>query len=93
MTKYQDLHIDDVELNSQFKQYMAAWQYSEALAVLENAQLTDKTVVAALFNYVTGRIVEVQSTSDPTFKDDNIKVASTAPSGLVSGNVYFKLKE
>lgn len=93
MTKYQDLHIDDVELNSQFKQYMAAGQYSEALAVLENAQLTDKTVVAALFNYVTGRIVEVQSTSDPTFKDDKIKVASTAPSGLVSGNVYFNLKE
>lgn len=93
MTKYQDLHIDDVELNSQFKQYMAAGQYSEALAILKNAQLTDKTVVAALFNYVTGRIVEVQSTSDPTFKDDKIKVASTAPSGLASGNVYFNLKE
>ena len=93
MTKYQDIHIDDVGLNIQFKQYMSAGQYEAALAILQNNQLTDKTVIAVLFNYVTGRIVEVQSTSDPTFKDNKIKVASTAPSGLVSGNVYFNLKE
>ena len=93
MTKYQDIHIDDVGLNSQFKQYMSDGQYEAALAILQNNQLTDKTVIAALFNYVTGRIVEVQSTSDPTFKDNKIKVVPTAPSGLVSGNVYFNLKE
>ena len=93
MTKYQDIHIDDVGLNSQFKQYMSAGQYEAALAILQNNQLTDKTVIAVLFNYVTGRIVEVQSTSDPTFKDNKIKIASTAPSGMTSGNVYFNLKE
>ena len=93
MTKYQDIHIDDVGLNSQFKQYMSAGQYEAALAILQNNQLTDKTVISALFNYVTGRIVEVQSTSDPTFKDNKIKVASTTPSGMTSGNVYFNLKE
>ena len=93
MTKYQNLHLSDVDLNAQFKQYMSAGQYEAALAILQNDQLTDKTVVAALFNYVTGRLVEVQSISDPTFKQDVIKVATQPPDGMTSGQVYFKLKE
>lgn len=91
--KYQDLHLSDVGLNNQFKQYMSAGQYEAALAILQNDQLTDKTVVAALFNYVTGRLVEVQSMSDPTFKQDVIKVATQPPAGMTNGQVYFKLKE
>lgn len=91
--KYQDLHLSDVDLNTQFKQYMANGQYSEALAILQNAQLTDKTVVAALFNYITNRLVNLQSTSDPTFKQDVIKVSKTPPAGMTTGQVYFKLKE
>ena len=90
--KYQDLHLSDVDLNTQFKQYMSAGQYEAALTILQNDQLTDKTVVAALFNYVTSRIVEVQSTSDPTFKDDKIKVATASPTGITTGQVYFKVK-
>lgn len=93
MTKYQNMHLADVDLNRQFKQYMTAGQYDAALAILQNDQLTDKTVVAALFNYVTSRIVEVQSTSDPTFKQDRIVVSTTPPSDMTSGQVYFKLKE
>lgn len=91
--KYQDLHLSDVDLNTQFKQYMSAEQYEAALAILQNDQLTDKTVMAGLFNYVTGRIVEVQSISDPIFKQDKIKVATQPPAGITSGQVYFKLKE
>ena len=91
--RYQDLHLSDVDLNTQFKQYMAAGQYEAALAILQNDQLTDKMVVAALFNYVTSRIVEVQSMSDPTFKQDVIRVATQPPAGMTSGQVYFKLKE
>ena len=91
--KYQDLHLSDVDLNTQFKQYMSAGQYEAALAILQNDQLTDKTVVASLFNYVTGRIVEIQSTSDPTFKQDKIKVATQPPADMTSEQVYFKLKE
>ena len=91
--KYQDMHLSDVDLNTQFKQYMSAGQYEAALAILQSDQLTDKTVVATLFNYVTGRLVEVQSTSDPTFKQDKIKVATQPPAGITSGQVYFKLKE
>ena len=91
--KYQDMHLSDVDLNTQFKQYMSTGQYEAALAILQNDQLTDKTVVASLFNYVTGRIVEIQSTSDPTFKQDKIKVTTQPPAGMTSGQVYFKLKE
>lgn len=90
--KYQDMHLSDTDLNAQFKQYIADGQYEEALAILQNDQLTDKTVVAALFNYVTSRLVEVQSTSDPTFKQDKIQIGTVPPSGMVSGQVYFKLK-
>lgn len=93
MTKYQNMHLSDVELNKQFKQYMSAGNYDAALAILQNDQLTDKTVIAALFNYVTSRIIEVQSTSDPTFKQDRIVISTTPPSGMTSGQVYFKLKE
>lgn len=93
MTKYQDLHLSDVDLNTQFKQYMAEGQYTAALAILQNNQLTDKTVVAALFNYVTSRIVAVQSMSDPTFKQDVIKVATEPPAGMTRGQVYFKIRE
>lgn len=93
MTKYQDLHLSDVDLNTQFKQYMEAGQYNAALAILQNDQLTDKTVIAALFNYVINRIVEVQSTSDPTFKQDKIKVAKEPPTGMTKGQVYFKIRE
>ena len=85
--KYQNLHLSDVNLNTQFKQYMSAGQYEAALTILQNDQLTDKTVVAALFNYVTSRIVEVQSMSDPTFKQDVIKVATQPPAGMTSGQV------
>ena len=91
--KYQNLHLSDVNLNTQFKQYMSAGQYEAALTILQNDQLTDKTVVAALFNYVTSRIVAVQSMSVPTFKQDVIKVATQPPAGMTSGQVYFKLKE
>lgn len=91
--RYQDLHLSDVDLNTQFKQYMANGQYDAALAILQNDQLTDKAVVATLFNYVTSRLVDVQSISDPVFKQDKIKVATQPPSGMTSGQVYFKLKE
>ena len=87
MTKYQDLHLADVGLNTQFKQYTAA------LTILQNDQLTGKTVIAALFNYVTTRLVQVESTSDPNFKKDKIQVAEQLPSGLVAGNVYFNKDE
>ena len=91
--KCQDIRLSDVDLNTQFKQYMVAGQYEAALAILQNDQLTDKTLVAALFNYMTWRLVEVQSPSDPTFKQDVIKVATQPPTGMTSGQVYFKLKE
>lgn len=90
--KYQDMHLSDVDLNTQFKQYMTDGQYEAALAILQNDQLTDKTVIAALFNYVTDRIVEVQSISDPTFKQNKIQVVTQPPVGMLNGEVYFQLK-
>ena len=93
MMKYQDLHLFDVDLNTQFKQYVANGRYVDALNILKNDQLTDKTIVGALFNYVTARIIDVQSTSDPTFKQDRIKIAKTPPADMKKGQVYFKLKE
>lgn len=91
--RYQDMHLSDVELNTKFKQYMANGQYADALNILKNDQLTDKMIVGALFNYVTTRIIDVQSISDPTFKQDRIKIAKTPPADMKKGQAYFKLKE
>lgn len=93
MKKYQDIHLTDTALDVQFKSYMTNGQYEAALTVLQDDQLTDKIVVAALFNYVTAQLVGVQSISDPDFKGDKIKVSLGPPSGMSDGNVYFKLKE
>ena len=93
MTKYQDMHLTDVELNTQFKSYMTNGQYEAALTVLQNDQLTDKMIIAALFNYVTAQLISGQSTSDPTFKTNKIQVTSEPPTDMKQNEVYFKLKE
>lgn len=93
MIKYQDLHLADNTLNQQFKTAMENGEYNNAFAVLQQAQLTDKMMIASVFNFVSSRIVETENTQDVTFKNDVIKVSAIPPVGMTSGEVYFKLKE
>lgn len=59
---YQDLQIPDVTLRTQFRQYMQAGQYAEALDLLSNnaAQLQGKAYIANTINTITNGILELE---------------------------------
>ena len=88
---YQDIHLEDKEL---WNQLQTAWEqgdYTAALNVLKNASLSDKQLNAATINAMTTKLLSLQAQSDPSFKTDQIVVASEPPSDLAVGKVYFRL--
>lgn len=86
--KYQDLHISDVDLNTQFKQDMSVGRYQQALDVIANKQLDSKTMIANTINYTTKQITAVQNIGDVGFKKDKIQVTNSV-STLQDNWVYF----
>lgn len=91
MAQLQDIHLTDVDLWTNFQTYWNAGNYALALSLLENnTQLATKYINANWVNNTTDSIVALENTSDPTFKQDRIQVASTAPS-LSTGEIYFQL--
>lgn len=91
MTKYQDIHLADKEFWQNFQDLWVAGNYAEALNILANTQLDTKVVNAAVFNGITDSIIEREETQDSSFKQNRIEVASTPPTGMQSGEVYFHL--
>lgn len=91
MIIYQDPHLADKELWQNFKSLWAAGDYESALEILQNTQLTNKVVNATVFNDITDAIIEREETQDVSFKQDIIKVATTPPADIQSGEVYFQL--
>lgn len=90
--QYQDIHLEDKTLWSQYQQYMAAGQYAEALALLENAKLANKEIVASLFNGLTTETVRLENQGkDSDFSKNTMAVAYSAPSGMTAGQCYCKL--
>ena len=88
---YQDIHLEDKAL---WNQLQIAWEqgdYTAALNVLKNANLTDKQLNAAAINALTTELLSLQAQSDPSFKTGTIVVASEPPSDLAVGKVYFRL--
>lgn len=88
--RFSDIQLTDKEL---WEQYKTAWDndnYVNALNILNNTQLVKKELTANMLNSLTDDIVELENTSDPNFKSDKIKVSKTIPSGLTSGQIYFK---
>lgn len=90
--KYQDIHLADKSLWQQYQQYMQAGQTAQALALLENIQLADKGLTADVFNGLTTEMVRLENQGkDSTWSKETIPMDFVAPSGLTSGNVYFKI--
>ena len=87
---YQDIQLTNEDLRNQYIQDWVTEQYSQALALLQNAQFTDKVNNATMWNSITTDLTNVENLSDPTFKSDRIQVASTPPT-LTSGEVYFQI--
>lgn len=90
--KYQDIHLADKFLWQQYQQYMQAGQTAQALALLENAQLADKGMTADVFNGLTTEMVRLENQGkDSTWSKSAIPMGFVAPSGMTSGDVYFKI--
>ena len=88
---YQDIHLEDKAI---WNQLQTAWEqgdYTAALNVLKNANLSDKQLNAAAINALTTELLSLQAQSDPSFKTGQIVVASEPPSDLAVGKVYFRL--
>ena len=87
---YQDIQLTDESLRTQYVNYWITDNYTNALALLQNSQFTDKVNNATMWNSITTALTNVENLSDPTFKSDRIQVASTPPT-LTSGEVYFQI--
>lgn len=88
---YQDIHLEDKTL---WNQLQTAWEqgdYTAALNVLKNANLTDKQLNAAAIDALTTELLRLQSQADTGFKQDKIVVSAEPPADLADGGVYFKL--
>lgn len=90
--QYQDIHLEDKALWSQYQQYMAAGQYTEALALLSNSKLANKEIVASLFNGLTTETVRLENQGkNSDFSKNTMTVAYSIPSGMTAGQCYCKL--
>ena len=88
---YQDIHLEDKAL---WNQLQTAWEqgnYTAALNVLKNANLSDKQLNAATINSITAELTRLQNQKDTGFKQDKIVVSAEPPAGLAEGKVYFRL--
>lgn len=89
--KYEDMHLADLDKWNQVKTLWNQGNFDVALAILQDASLTNKVVNAAVFNNITSTILNLEGNEDDTFKQDIIKVSPTPPSGIKSGEVYFEV--
>ena len=89
--KYQDIHLEDKALWTQFQTEWANGNYTAAIALLKNAALTNKQLNAAVINDITTVITALENQKDDSFKTDKIKVASEPPADMSVGEIYFKM--
>lgn len=86
----QDIHLSDAELWEQFKEYYQQGEYGAAIALLNNSQLAKKGLTATVLNSVNDLVVQIQNTSDPSFKADKIPCQTNQPT-QTAGEVWFKI--
>lgn len=88
---YQDIHLEDKAL---WNQIQTAWEqgdYTAAMNVLKNANLSGKQLNASAINALTTELLRLQNQKDTGFKQDKIVVSAEPPADLVDGGVYFRL--
>ena len=88
--KFQDIQLKDRELWGQFQAMCQSGDYSGALAFLQNTQLSGKALTAEMLNALTDYIVQIQNTSDPSFKQDRIPCQAEQPTQN-TGEVWFEV--
>lgn len=89
--KYQDIHLEDKALWTQFQTEWNNGNYATAIALLKNVALGNKQLNAAVINDITTVITTLENQKDDSFKTDKIKVATEPPSNMAVGEIYFKI--
>ena len=89
--RFQDIQLKDRELWGQFQAMCQSGEYASALALLQNTQLSDKGLTAETLNALTDYIVQIQSTSDPSFKQDKIPCQAEQPTQQGINEIWFEI--
>lgn len=77
--KFKDIQLTDKELWAQFQSLYQSGDYASALALLQNSQLSGKSLIADVLNATTDYLVQVENLNDPDFKADRPVVQSSQP--------------
>ena len=76
---YKDIQLTDKELWAQFQSLYQSGDYVNALTLLQNSQLSGKSLIADVLNATTDHLVQVENLNDPDFKADRPVVQSSQP--------------
>ena len=76
---FKDIQLTDKELWAQFQSLYQSGDYASALTLLQNAQLSGKSLIADALNATTDYLVQVENLNDPDFKADKPIVQSSQP--------------
>ena len=87
---YKDIQLTDKELWAQFQSLYQSGDYTSALSLLQNSQLSGKGLVADVLNAITDYLVQVESLNDPDFKADKAVVQSSQPV-QATGYLWFQV--
>ena len=88
--KYTDIQLTDKELWEQFQSLCQNGDYVSALALLQNTQLANKALTADVLNALTNYIVQIENTSDSSFKQYRIPCQVEQPTQN-TGEVWFEV--
>ena len=87
---YKDIQLTDKELWAQFQSLYQSGDYVNALTLLQNSQLSGKSLIADVLNATTDHLVQVENLNDPDFKADRAVVQSSQPVQSV-GHLWFQV--
>ena len=88
--KYADIQLTDKELWAQFQSLYQSGDYVNALSLLQNSQLSSKSLIADVLNTITDYLVQVENLNDPDFKADRAVVQSSQPV-QAAGYLWFQV--
>ena len=88
--KYADIRLTDKELWAQFQSLYQSGDYASALTFLQNAQLSNKSLIADALNTTTDYLVQVENLNDPDFKADRPPVQANQPT-QTTGQLWFQV--
>ena len=87
---FKDIQLTDKDLWAQFQSLYQSGDYTSALTLLQNSQLSGKGLVADVLNAITDYLVQVENLNDPNFKADKVVVQSSQPV-QATGYLWFEV--